>query len=67
MVEELPSCADIDADAVPFTEARPAAELMARMASGGERTLLSRHGKPVVAPVSIADLQALQATSKGRR
>ncbi|WP_188191975.1 type II toxin-antitoxin system Phd/YefM family antitoxin [Nonomuraea sp. SYSU D8015] len=52
----------MDAEAVPFTEARAQlAELMGRVAYGGERIVLSRHGKPVVALVSIADLERLQA------
>ncbi|WP_346104861.1 type II toxin-antitoxin system Phd/YefM family antitoxin [Nonomuraea maheshkhaliensis] len=52
----------MDADAVPFTEARAQlADLMGRVAYGGERIVLSRHGKPVVAMVSIADLERLQA------
>lgn len=56
----------MDAEAVPFTEARAQlAELMGRVAYGGERIVLSRHGKPVVALVSIADLERLQAMDGG--
>ncbi|SNT61761.1 prevent-host-death family protein [Streptosporangium subroseum] len=52
----------MSAETVPFTVARSQlAELMGRVAYGGERIVLSRHGKPAVALVSIADLERLQA------
>jgi prevent-host-death family protein len=36
-------------------------DLMARVAYSGERLIVERHGKPVMAWVSVADLQRLQA------
>ena len=52
----------MDFESVPFTVARSQlAELVGRVAYGGERIVLSRHGKPAVALVSIADLEKLQA------
>ncbi|MDP9847834.1 type II toxin-antitoxin system Phd/YefM family antitoxin [Streptosporangium lutulentum] len=52
-------------ETVPFTVARgQLAELMGRVAYGGERIVLSRHGKPAVALVSIADLERLQAMAE---
>jgi prevent-host-death family protein len=55
----------MDVETVPFTVARSQlAELMGRVAYGGERIVLSRHGKPAVALVSIADLERLQAMAE---
>ncbi|MFJ4848206.1 MULTISPECIES: type II toxin-antitoxin system Phd/YefM family antitoxin [unclassified Streptomyces] len=46
---------------VPVTQARAElAELVNRVVYGGERVVLTRHGKPLVALVSAADLQRLQ-------
>lgn len=42
-------------------------ELMARVAHGGERVVIQRHGKPVAALVSIADLETVEATAVGER
>jgi len=46
---------------VPVTQARAQlAELINRVVYGGEQVVLTRHGKPLVALVSAADLQRLQ-------
>jgi prevent-host-death family protein len=46
---------------VPVTQARAElAELINRVVYGGERVVLTRHGKPLVALVSAADLERLQ-------
>jgi prevent-host-death family protein len=46
---------------VPVTQARAElADLINRVVYGGEQVLLTRHGKPLVALVSAADLQRLQ-------
>lgn len=46
---------------VPVTQARAElAELINRVVYGGERVVVTRHGKPLVALVSAADLQRLQ-------
>jgi prevent-host-death family protein len=45
---------------IPVTQARAElAELINRVVYGGERVVLTRHGKPLVALVSSADLQRL--------
>jgi prevent-host-death family protein len=46
---------------VPVTQARAElAELVNRVVYGGQRVVVTRHGKPLVALVSAADLQRLQ-------
>ena len=50
------------ADEIPVTQARAElAELVNRVAYTGERVTLTRHGKPVAALVSAADLARLRA------
>ncbi|MFE4669309.1 type II toxin-antitoxin system Phd/YefM family antitoxin [Streptomyces sp. NPDC056716] len=45
---------------IPVTQARAElAELINRVVYGGERVVVTRHGKPLVALVSAADLQRL--------
>ncbi|WP_419992922.1 type II toxin-antitoxin system Phd/YefM family antitoxin [Streptomyces boninensis] len=47
---------------IPVTQARAElADLINRVVYGGERVLLTRHGKPLVALVSAADLERLEA------
>ncbi|MEE1755424.1 type II toxin-antitoxin system Phd/YefM family antitoxin [Streptomyces sp. SP18CS02] len=47
---------------IPVTQARAElAELINRVVYGGERVVVTRHGKPLVALVSAADLQRLEA------
>ncbi|QLH20015.1 type II toxin-antitoxin system Phd/YefM family antitoxin [Streptomyces sp. Rer75] len=47
---------------IPVTQARAElADLINRVVYGGERVVLTRHGKPLVALVSSADLQRLDA------
>ncbi|GAA4563098.1 type II toxin-antitoxin system Phd/YefM family antitoxin [Planotetraspora kaengkrachanensis] len=47
---------------IPVTQARAVfAELVNRVAYGGERIVMTRHGKPIVALVPAADLERLQA------
>lgn len=46
---------------IPVTQARAElAELINRVVYGGERVVVTRHGKPLIALVSAADLQRLQ-------
>ncbi|MER5972009.1 type II toxin-antitoxin system Phd/YefM family antitoxin [Streptomyces sp. NPDC002055] len=46
---------------IPVTQARAElAELINRVVYGGERVVVTRHGKPLVALVSAADLQQLE-------
>ncbi|MCZ2523471.1 type II toxin-antitoxin system prevent-host-death family antitoxin [Streptomyces sp. SCUT-3] len=46
---------------IPVTQARAElAELINRVVYGGERVVLTRHGKPLVALVSASDLERLQ-------
>jgi len=46
---------------VPVTQARAElADLINRVVYGGEQVVLTRHGKPLVALVSAADLQRLR-------
>ncbi|MFI8824912.1 type II toxin-antitoxin system Phd/YefM family antitoxin [Streptomyces sp. NPDC053431] len=48
---------------IPVTQARAElAELINRVVYGGERVVVTRHGKPLVALVSAADLERLEAT-----
>lgn len=47
---------------IPVTQARAElAELINRVVYGGERVVVTRHGKPLIALVSAADLQRLEA------
>ena len=51
---------------VPFTEARASlADLVGRVAYGGARVVLTRHGKPAAALVPVADLERLEAADAG--
>jgi prevent-host-death family protein len=46
---------------IPVTQARAElAELINRVVYGGERVVVTRHGKPLIALVSAADLQRLE-------
>ncbi|MGP3982977.1 type II toxin-antitoxin system Phd/YefM family antitoxin [Streptomyces sp. KR80] len=46
---------------IPVTQARAElADLINRVVYGGERVVVTRHGKPLVALVSAADLQSLE-------
>ncbi len=50
---------------IPVTQARAElAELINRVVYGGERVVVTRHGKPLVALVSAADLEELEATQR---
>ena len=47
---------------VPVTQARAEfADLVNRVVYGGERVVVTRHGKPIVALVSAADLERLDS------
>ncbi|MER5855264.1 MULTISPECIES: type II toxin-antitoxin system Phd/YefM family antitoxin [Streptomyces] len=47
---------------IPVTQARAElADLINRVVYGGERVVVTRHGKPLVAMVSAADLDRLAA------
>ncbi|KOU53362.1 MULTISPECIES: type II toxin-antitoxin system Phd/YefM family antitoxin [unclassified Streptomyces] len=47
---------------IPVTQARAElAELINRVVYGGERVVVTRHGKPLVALVSAADLAKLES------
>ncbi|WP_405392235.1 type II toxin-antitoxin system Phd/YefM family antitoxin [Streptomyces sp. NBC_01102] len=47
---------------IPVTQARAElAELINRVVYGGERVVVTRHGQPLVALVSAADLQRLES------
>lgn len=49
---------------IPVTQARAElAELINRVVYGGERVVLTRHGKPLVGLVSAADLERLDEES----
>jgi len=51
---------------IPVTQARAElAELVNRVVYGGERVVLTRHGRPVAAIVSAADLHQLSDTGSG--
>ena len=43
---------------------RRLAELLTRVAYGGERVIVERHGKPLAAWVSLADLEQLEAVDR---
>ncbi|MEV5958046.1 type II toxin-antitoxin system Phd/YefM family antitoxin [Streptomyces sp. NPDC051987] len=50
---------------IPVTQARAElAELINRVVYGGERVVVTRHGKPLVALVSAADLERLEGLSE---
>ncbi|MFD4985160.1 type II toxin-antitoxin system Phd/YefM family antitoxin [Streptomyces sp. NPDC058374] len=50
---------------IPVTQARAElAELINRVVYGGERVVVTRHGKPLVALVSAADLERLDAAGE---
>ncbi|WP_128377082.1 type II toxin-antitoxin system Phd/YefM family antitoxin [Streptomyces cavernae] len=50
---------------IPVTQARAElAELINRVVYGGERVVVTRHGKPLVALVSAADLERLEELEK---
>jgi prevent-host-death family protein len=49
---------------IPVTQARAEfAELINRVVYGGERVVVTRHGKPIVALVAPADLERLERTA----
>ncbi|WP_344319102.1 type II toxin-antitoxin system Phd/YefM family antitoxin, partial [Streptomyces yatensis] len=51
---------------IPVTQARAElAELINRVVYGGERVVVTRHGKPLVALVSAADLRRLEEIAAG--
>ena len=51
---------------VPVTQARSElADLVNRVVYGGERVVLTRHGRPVAALVAAADLELLEAADRG--
>ncbi|MFI9583323.1 type II toxin-antitoxin system Phd/YefM family antitoxin [Streptomyces sp. NPDC052236] len=51
---------------IPVTQARAElAELINRVVYGGERVVVTRHGKPLVALVSAADLERLESEKPG--
>ena len=53
---------------IPVTQARAElAELINRVVYGGERVVVTRHGKPLVALVSAADLERLEKRRSGCR
>ncbi|MER6917002.1 type II toxin-antitoxin system Phd/YefM family antitoxin [Streptomyces sp. NPDC000594] len=53
---------------IPVTQARAElAELINRVVYGGERVTVTRHGKPLVALVSAADLERLDALDAQER
>lgn len=50
---------------IPVTQARAElADLINRVVYGSERVVVTRHGKPLVALVSAADLERLEAMSE---
>jgi prevent-host-death family protein len=50
---------------IPVTQARSElAELINRVVYGGEHVILTRHGKPLVALVSAADLERLESAAQ---
>lgn len=50
---------------IPVTQARAElADLINRVVYGEERVVLTRHGKPLVALVSAADLERLEALAE---
>ncbi|MFC5723435.1 type II toxin-antitoxin system Phd/YefM family antitoxin [Streptomyces gamaensis] len=51
---------------IPVTQARAElADLINRVVYGGERVVVTRHGKPLVALVSAADLRRLEEEREG--
>lgn len=49
---------------IPVTQARAEfADLINRVVYGGERVVVTRHGKPIVALVSAADLERLEPSA----
>ncbi|MBZ4321925.1 type II toxin-antitoxin system Phd/YefM family antitoxin [Streptomyces huiliensis] len=53
---------------IPVTQARAElAELINRVVYGGERVTVTRHGKPLVALVSAADLERLERLERMER
>ncbi|MCF3119584.1 MULTISPECIES: type II toxin-antitoxin system Phd/YefM family antitoxin [Streptomyces] len=53
---------------IPVTQARAElAELINRVVYGGERVVVTRHGKPLVALVSAADLERLEQLADAER
>jgi prevent-host-death family protein len=52
---------------VPVTQARAEfADLVNRVVYGGERVVVTRHGKPIVALVSADDLERLEEADRPR-
>ncbi|MEU7470644.1 type II toxin-antitoxin system Phd/YefM family antitoxin [Streptomyces sp. NPDC044984] len=52
---------------IPVTQARAElADLINRVVYGGERVVVTRHGKPLVALVSADDLRRLEELGKAR-
>jgi prevent-host-death family protein len=50
---------------IPVTQARAElADLINRVVYGGERVVVTRHGKPLVALVSAADLERLEQSQE---
>lgn len=50
---------------IPVTQARAElADLINRVVYGGERVVVTRHGKPLVALVSAADLERLESGAR---
>ncbi|MEV1021953.1 type II toxin-antitoxin system Phd/YefM family antitoxin [Streptomyces sp. NPDC050264] len=50
---------------IPVTQARAEfADLINRVVYGGERVVVTRHGKPLIGLVSAADLERLEALGK---
>ncbi|MDG4865806.1 type II toxin-antitoxin system Phd/YefM family antitoxin [Streptomyces sp. T-3] len=50
---------------IPVTQARAElADLINRVVYGNERVVVTRHGKPLVALVSAADLERLEQTAE---
>ncbi|MGW7366519.1 type II toxin-antitoxin system Phd/YefM family antitoxin [Streptomyces sp. NPDC054841] len=50
---------------IPVTQARAElAELINRVVYGGERVVVTRHGKPLAALVSAADLERLEGLER---
>ncbi|MFF2848093.1 type II toxin-antitoxin system Phd/YefM family antitoxin [Streptomyces sp. NPDC058001] len=50
---------------IPVTQARAElADLINRVVYGGERVVVTRHGKPLVALVSAADLERLEESEE---
>lgn len=53
---------------IPVTQARAdLAELINRVVYGGERVVVTRHGKPLVALVSAVDLERLESEEAAER